>query len=112
MSGKSEETVWGRVTPALRSTWHEKWKRDLLIAEVLERARAGWRMTGDGLAVATLAEAAEVAGVGIYASVQEAARLRDESEDDRVRLQAAFGISGPGRYQDGDQGRRAERGTP
>ena len=92
MSGKSEETVWEREDTCARSTWHEKWKRDPLIAEVLERARRlahDWR---DGLAANTLAEAAELLALESYASVQEAARLRDESEDDRVRLQAAFGI--------------------
>ncbi|MCB0042873.1 MAG: hypothetical protein KDE23_24475 [Caldilinea sp.] len=92
MSGKSEETVWEREDTCARSTWHEKWKRDPLIADVLERARRVAHAWRDGLAANTLAEAAELLALESYASVQEAARLRDESEDDRVRLQAAFGI--------------------
>lgn len=92
MSGKSEETVWEREDTCARSTWHEKWKRDPLIAEVLERARRlahDWR---DGLAANTLAEAAELLALESYASVEKAAYLRDKSGDDRVQLQAAFGI--------------------
>lgn len=92
MSGKSEDTVWGREDTCARSTWHDKWKKEPLIADVLARARRlahDWR---DGLAANTLAEAAELLALESYASVQEAARLRDESDDDRVRLQAAFGI--------------------
>ena len=92
MSGKSEETVWEREDTCARSTWHEKWKRDPLIAEVLERARRlahDWR---DGLAANTLAEAAELLALESYASVEKAAHLRDKSDDDRVQLQAAFGI--------------------
>ena len=92
MSGKSEETVWEREDTCARSTWHEKWKRDPLIAEVLERARRlahDWR---DGLAANTLAEAAELLALESYASVEKAAYLRDKSDDDRVQLQAAFGI--------------------
>ena len=92
LSGKSEETVWEREDTCARSTWHEKWKRDPLIADVLERARRlahDWR---DGLAANTLAEAAELLALESYASVEKAAYLRDKSDDDRVQLQAAFGI--------------------
>lgn len=92
MAGNSEETVWGRGDTCARSTWHDKWKRDPLIADVLDRARRlahDWR---DGLAANTLAQAAELLALESYASVEKAAHLRDESEDDRVQLQAAFGI--------------------
>lgn len=92
MSGKSEETVWGREDTCARSTWHDKWKKDPLIADVLERARRLAHTWRDNLAATTLAEAAELLALESYASVQTAAQLRDESEDDRVRLQAAFGI--------------------
>lgn len=92
MSGKSEETVWGREDTCARSTWHDKWKKDPLIFDVLERARRVAHSWRDNLAATTLAEAAELLALESYASVQTAAHLRDESEDDRVRLQAAFGI--------------------
>ncbi|MCA9384077.1 hypothetical protein KC909_06980, partial [Candidatus Dojkabacteria bacterium] len=39
LAGVSEETVWGRGETCARSTWHEKWKKDPLIADVLERSR-------------------------------------------------------------------------
>ena len=92
MSGNSEETVWGRGDTCARSTWHDKWKKDPIIADVLERARRlahDWR---DGLAANTLAEAAELLALQSYASVEEMVRLRDKSGDDRVRLQASTGI--------------------
>lgn len=92
MAGKSEETVWGREDTCARSTWHDKWKKDPLISDVLERARRlahDWR---DGLAASTLAQAAELLALESYASVEKAAQLRDGSDDDRVQLQAAFGI--------------------
>ena len=92
LAGVSEETVWGRGETCARSTWHEKWKKDPLIADVLERSRRAANDWRDNLAANTLAEAAELLAIESLDSVKTAARLRDWSEDDRVRLQAAFGI--------------------
>ena len=88
----SEEEVWKRGDTCARSTWHDKWKKDPLIADVLECARRlahNWR---DNLAATTLADAAELLALESYASVEEMVRLRNFADDDRVRLQASTGI--------------------
>lgn len=92
LAGVTEESVWRRAGTCNRSTWHEKWKKDRLIAEVLEnvyRAAAGWK---DGRAAAALAEAAEMLKLESPNSVRTVVFLRDRAKDEKVRIRAALGI--------------------
>jgi len=45
LAGRSEETVWTREETCNRSTWHNKWKHDQVMLDVLnsvERAARRW----------------------------------------------------------------------
>ena len=94
LAGRSEETVWAdRSNNAChRSTWHEKWKKDPLIAEVLAAVDGMADRWRDERAADALVAAAEMLALESPASVRRAVMLRDSSDDDRVQLQAAFGI--------------------
>ncbi|MCO5182196.1 MAG: hypothetical protein M9896_19330 [Candidatus Promineofilum sp.] len=92
LAGQSEETVWGRDDTCNRSTWHSKWKKDPLMAEVLKAVDSlanGWK---DKRQTDALAEAARILQLESPDSVRRVVQLRDNSDDDRVRLQASFGI--------------------
>ena len=93
MRGESEEDVWRRPDTCARSTWHERWKVDPLLADVLENAKRAaydWR---DNLAANTLAAAVELLALESLSSVKTAVQIRDNPEAaPRDRVAAAFGI--------------------
>lgn len=92
LAGRAEETVWSLPGTCARTTYHDVWKKDPLFADVLrnvDRIANEWM---DRRQVDALAEAASILRVESPDSVRAAVELRDKSEDDRVRLQAAFGI--------------------
>ncbi len=92
LAGRSEETVWDLPDTCSRTTYHVHWKKDPLFADVLrnvDRIADEWR---DRRQIDALAEAAELLRVESPDSVRAAVELRNTSEDDRVKLQAAFGI--------------------
>lgn len=59
LAGRSEETVWERPETCTRSTWHEKWKRDPLMADVLATVERQARRWVDTRVARSLAAAAE-----------------------------------------------------
>lgn len=59
LAGVSEETVWERDDTCARNTYHLKWKKDALFAEVLSEVDSLARDFRDNRAVYALAEAAE-----------------------------------------------------
>lgn len=92
LAGLSEESVWKRGETCARSTWHEKWKKKPLIAEVLANCWAmadDWR---DNRVTLALAETADRLGLESPASLDTVIDVRDFAEADRDRLTAAFGI--------------------
>jgi hypothetical protein len=91
LAGRSEETVWGRPETCNRSTWHNSWKHDPLMQEVLHNVERTARRWTDTKAARALAEAAEKLALASPAAVGVAIR-RMTSNDDNVALRAAFGI--------------------
>lgn len=59
LAGHSEETVWERDDICARNTYHNKWKKDALFAEVLAEVDSLARDWRDNRAVYALGEAAE-----------------------------------------------------
>lgn len=91
LAGRSEETVWDRPETCARSTWHEKWKRDPLMLDVLASVERAARRWTDTRTLRALAEASERLQLASPAAADKAIALL-LSEDDRVALQAAFGV--------------------
>lgn len=92
LAGAPEEDVWRRPDTCARSTWHDKWKKDKLIADVLARSYEvadEWR---DNRVALALAETAERLALESPASLDTAVDVRDNGTNDRDRLSAAFGI--------------------
>lgn len=91
LAGRSEETVWDRPETCSRSTWHGKWKRDLLMQDVLASVERAARRWTDTRTLRALAEASERLQLASPAAAGKAISLM-LSDDDRVALQAAFGV--------------------
>lgn len=91
LAGRSEETVWDRPECCNRSTWHNKWKHDELMVSVLGNVERSARRWSDTKAVRALADASERLQLASPAAAGKAISLM-LSNDDRVALQAAFGI--------------------
>jgi len=91
LAGRSEETVWKLPGVCNRGTYHLKWKKQADFVICLDRVSAlatDWR---DGRAIRALQEAAERLALATPVAVGKAIVLLG-SDDERVRLQAAFGI--------------------
>jgi hypothetical protein len=91
LAGRSEETVWSQPGTCARSTWHETWKLDPLMQDVLASVERQARRWLDTKAIRALAEAAERLQMASPAAAGKAIALM-LSQDDRVALQAAFGV--------------------
>ena len=91
LAGRSEETVWDRPETCARSTWHEKWKRQPLMQDVLASVERAARRWTDTRTLRALAEASERLQLASPAAAGKAIALM-LSQDDRVALQAAFGV--------------------
>lgn len=91
LAGRSEETVWTVPGTCARSTWHETWKRDPLMLDVLASVERTARRWSDTKTLRALAEAAERLQLASPAAAGKAIALM-LSNDDRVALQAAFGV--------------------
>lgn len=91
LAGRSEESVWGLPTVCARSTYHGKWRKDPLFADVLERVGNLARGWVNGRSVRALQEAAErlalASPVAVSTSIQHL-----QHPDGNVALRAAFGI--------------------
>lgn len=59
IAGRSEESVWRLATTCNRSTWHNKWKLDPLLVDVLASVDRQARRWVDTRMARSLAEAAE-----------------------------------------------------
>lgn len=92
LAGTPEEEVWSRTETCARSTWHEKWKKDPLIADVLERCRTITDYWKDNRAALAIAETSNRMSLESPASLDEVIRVRDQGEDDADRLRAALAI--------------------
>jgi hypothetical protein len=91
LAGRSEETVWGLPEACSRNTYHGKWKRDPLFAQVLGEVDAlakGWR---DGRSLRALNEAAERLALASPVAVAKLIE-RLKSEDEGIILRAATAI--------------------
>lgn len=91
LAGRSEETVWTREDTCNRSTWHNKWKHDPVMLDVLASVERQARRWSDTKAIRALADAAERLQLASPAAAGKAISLM-LSHDDRVALQAAFGV--------------------
>lgn len=91
LAGRTEETVWDRPETCARSTWHEKWKREPLMQDVLNAVDRAARRWTDTRTLRALAEASERLQLASPAAAGKAISLM-LSDDDRVALQAAFGV--------------------
>lgn len=81
LAGISEETVWGRPETCARNTYHNKWKRDPLFAEVLaevDRLARDWR---DNRALYALEEAAEELRLASPAAVRRLVAIMKQAAD-------------------------------
>lgn len=91
LAGRSEETVWTREDTCNRSTWHNKWKHDRVMVDVLASVERQARRWSDTKAIRALADASERLQLASPAAAGKAISLM-LSQDDRVALQAAFGV--------------------
>jgi len=91
LAGRSEETVWTLENTCNRSTWHNRWKHDPVMLDVLASVERQARRWLDTKAIRALAEAAERLQLASPAAAGKAISLM-LSQDDRVALQAAFGV--------------------
>lgn len=91
LSGQSEETVWGKPETCARNTYHSKWKKDPIFAQVLAEVDAlakGWR---DGRSLRALNQAAERLALASPVAVAKLIE-RLQSMDERIILRAATAI--------------------
>jgi len=91
LAGRPEESVWKRAGVCNRGTYHLKWKRDPAFARALDevtRLATTWR---DTRTIRALQEAAEKLALAAPIAAARATLLLG-SNDENVRLRAAFGI--------------------
>ena len=91
LSGQSEETVWGRPETCARNTYHGKWKKDPIFAQVLadvDGLARGWK---DGRSVRALGQAAERLALASPVAVAKLIE-RLQSMDENIILRAATAI--------------------
>lgn len=92
LAGRSEETVFERSDTCSRNTYHGKWKKDAVFAEVLDKVTAAaWEWHG-GRAMRALAQAAERLALASPAAVVKVIEVMTTSLDAQAVLRAAFGI--------------------
>lgn len=81
LAQRSEETVWDRDDTCARNTYHSKWKKDPLFAEVLERVDALAREWQDKRALHALQEAAEALALASPDAVRSLVAMMGQTED-------------------------------
>ena len=91
LAGATEESVWTQPQCCSRNTYHSKWKKDPVFADVLDKVYHMARDWNDGRSVRALAEAAERLALASPAAVSRIIQ-RLNSEDESIILRAAFGI--------------------
>ena len=91
LAGKPEESVWQLRGVCCRTTYHLKWKKDPIFADVLDevdRLAHAWK---DRRALEALRESAEMLALASPAAVGVAIRAM-ANDDVRIALSAAFGV--------------------
>jgi hypothetical protein len=91
ISGRSEETVWSLPETCNRSAYYKWRKEDPIFFDVLTKVTGLARTWKDGAALRALAQAAERLALASPVAVARAIAML-QSGDDRIVLQAAFGI--------------------
>ncbi|HRJ40436.1 MAG TPA: hypothetical protein PL105_01080 [Caldilineaceae bacterium] len=81
LAGVSEETIWARPEVCARNTYHNKWKKDALFAEVLAEVDSLARDWRDNRAVYALGEAAESLRLAAPDAVQRLVAIMGQMED-------------------------------
>lgn len=91
ISGRSENDVWRLPHTCARSTYHGKWKKDALFADVLASVTELARGARSEIALEALSDAALSLAISAPEAVKTAIHLMG-SLDDTISLRAAFGI--------------------
>ncbi len=91
LAGRSEETVWDKPETCARNTYHAKWKRDALFADVLVEVDGAARSWRDGRSLRALNEAAERLALAAPVAVGKLIE-RLKSTDESIILRAAMAI--------------------
>lgn len=81
LAGESEENVWGREDTCSRNTYHSKWKRRAVFAEVLAAVDSLARDWRDNRALYALQEAAEQLQLASPQAVQRLIAIMAQAED-------------------------------
>jgi hypothetical protein len=92
LAGTSEETVFQRRDTCSRNTYHAKWKKDPVFADVLETVTGLAREWHGGRAMRAMAQASERLALASPGAVAKIVAVLANSEDDQAVLRAAFGI--------------------
>lgn len=91
LAGRSEETVFGRADTCSRNTYHARWKRRALFAEVLASVEVIAREWRDTMELRALREAARLMALASPVAAGKAI-TQLSSGDGNLVLRAAFGI--------------------
>jgi hypothetical protein len=91
LAGKPEESVWDRPETCNRRTYHMRWKHDPAFAGALAEVQRLASEFKDSRVVRALAQAAERLALASPVAAAKVIELLGAG-DERVRLQAAFGI--------------------
>lgn len=81
LAGISEETVWGRPETCSRKTYHEKWKKQSLFAEVLAEVNGLARDWKDNESVYALEDAARALKLATPDAVKRLVAIMAQAED-------------------------------
>lgn len=91
LAGRSPESLWGTPGVCARSTWHEKWKRNALIAEVYEAVAALALRHQDTKTLRALESAATYLALASPEAVGKLIKLM-MSQDEGIVLRSATAI--------------------
>jgi len=92
LAGRSEETVWDLPDVCARSTYHAKWKRDPLFAEVLATVDGQAKQWRDTRSLRALQDAAERLALASPVAVTKLLERLTKSEDESIIIRAAVAI--------------------
>lgn len=88
IAGRSEETVWSLPETCNRATYHSKWKKHPVFADVLKRVTAAARHYKDTEAARAVAKAAERLAMASPVAAARLAALLQSDDETTVRLAA------------------------
>lgn len=88
LSRKSEETIWARPEVCNRTTYHTKWKKDPIFADVLQRCTAAARHYQNTRAARAIAQAAEDLALASPKAVRRLIKILDADDNTDARLAA------------------------